>query len=227
MKVLIVAISYNSNNALSKYLDSIEVAMGNNSDIQLKVVIGDHSKSNPFHLSKEYYLFECEVISQENLGYLGGIAKLLKKENVLGYDYVIISNVDIELDINFFAKLINKKYDCKIAWVAPTIWSIPEQRNRNPFIVKRYPLYKLMLIRFLYKVHFLHKLYTMTLYKRKRCQPDVSEYIYAGHGSFIILTKFFFQEIGSIDYPMFLYGEELYLAELIKSLSFASSTCSF
>jgi hypothetical protein len=37
--------------------------------------------------------------------------------------------------------------------------------------------------------------------------------IYAGHGSFIILTRTFFGHGGTIDYPMFLYGEEIYLAE--------------
>lgn len=219
MNILIVAISYNSNDALSKYLKSIEVAMEDNSDIQLKVIIGDHSESNPFCLSNQYRMFDCKVIRQENIGYLGGISKLLTKEDVLNYDYVIISNVDIEIDKNFFTKLINKKYDCNIAWIAPTIWSISEQRNRNPFIVNRFSLYKLLIIRCLYKFHFLHKLYTMTLYKRKRYRSNIAEYIYAGHGAFIILTKSFFQKIGCIDYPMFLYGEELYLAELIRNSS--------
>ena len=34
--------------------------------------------------------------------------------------------------------------------------------------------------------------------------------------SFIILTKAFFQNYSNIAYPMFLYGEEIYLAELIR-----------
>lgn len=219
MRILIVAISYNSNEALNRYLNSIEIAMENNSDIQLKIVIGDHSESNPFYLSKDP-MFDCKVVRQENIGYLGGAAKLLTQEDVLDNDYVIISNVDVELAEDFFTQLKNKKYDCKIGWIAPMIWSTTEQRNRNPFIVKRYPLCKLRILRFLYKVYFLHKLYTMTLYKRKKNQiVNTAKYIYAGHGSFIILTKSFFQKISSIDYPMFLYGEELYLAELISQNS--------
>ena len=63
---------------------------------------------------------------------------------------------------------------------------------------------------------FLHKLYTMTLYKTKRYRSNEAKYIYAGHGSFIILTKAFFQNYSNIAYPMFLYGEEIYLAELIR-----------
>ena len=41
MKVLILAISYNSNEALNNFLDSIEIAMENNSDVDLKVIVGE------------------------------------------------------------------------------------------------------------------------------------------------------------------------------------------
>ena len=80
MKVLILAISYNSNEALNNFLDSIEIAMENNSDVDLKVIVGDHSENNCFCLSKRYNTFECNIIGQENVGYFGGIAKLLEKE---------------------------------------------------------------------------------------------------------------------------------------------------
>ena len=216
MKVLILAISYNSNEALNNFLDSIEIAMENNSDVDLKVIVGDHSENNCFCLSKRYNTFECNIIGQENVGYFGGIAKLLEKEEASNYDYVIISNVDVELAEDFFFRLNNKKYNCKIAWIAPLIWSSSEKRNRNPFLVDRYSFCKILLLCIMYKVCFLHKLYTMTLYKTKRYRSNEAKYIYAGHGSFIILTKAFFQNYSNIAYPMFLYGEEIYLAELIR-----------
>ena len=75
MKILILAISYNSNEALNNFLDSIEIAMENNSDVDLKVIVGDHSENNCFCLSKRYNTFECNIVGQENVGYFGGIAK--------------------------------------------------------------------------------------------------------------------------------------------------------
>ena len=198
MKVLILAISYNSNEALNNFLDSIEIAMENNSDVDLKVIVGDHSENNCFCLSKRYNTFECNIIGQENVGYFGGIAKLLEKEEASNYDYVIISNVDVELAEDFFFRLNNKKYNCKIAWIAPLIWSISEKRNRNAFLVDRYSFCKILLLCIMYKVCFLHKLYTMTLYKTKRYRSNEAKYIYAGHGSFIILTKAFFQNYSNI-----------------------------
>ena len=41
--------------------------------------------------------------------------------------------------------------------------------------------------------------------------------IYAGHGSCIILTENFFRYYQHIHYPIFLYGEELFFAELITN----------
>ncbi len=37
--------------------------------------------------------------------------------------------------------------------------------------------------------------------------------IYAGHGSFIVLAKNFVNIDSSIEYPVFLFGEEIYIAE--------------
>ena len=40
--------------------------------------------------------------------------------------------------------------------------------------------------------------------------------IYAGHGSFMMLSKNFFEHYKKIEYPVFLFGEEIYLGELIR-----------
>ena len=40
--------------------------------------------------------------------------------------------------------------------------------------------------------------------------------VYAGHGSFIILTQAYLRRCGTIDYPVFLFCEELYLAEMCR-----------
>ena len=50
---------------------------------------------------------------------------------------------------------------------------------------------------------------------QKEHQPGI---IYSGHGAFIILTHTFFEKCPTIDYPLFLYGEELYLAETCRKL---------
>lgn len=59
----------------------------------------------------------------------------------------------------------------------------------------------------------------MTVYKRKKLSPSYPQMeIYAGHGSFMMFTNSFFQRYPRLDYPIFLFGEELYFAEVIKNL---------
>ena len=69
----------------------------------------------------------------------------------------------------------------------------------------------------MYKFPILFYLYTATAYKRKKLAPHYDEMdIYAGHGSFMLLTRSFFRKYDKIEYPIFLFGEELYLAELVR-----------
>ena len=57
----------------------------------------------------------------------------------------------------------------------------------------------------------------MTAYKRKKLQPQYPEMdIYAGHGSFMMLTRSYFESYAKIEYPIFLFGEELFLAEQVR-----------
>ena len=58
--------------------------------------------------------------------------------------------------------------------------------------------------------------YNHTLYKSKKLVSHQRGEIYAGHGSFIILTKRFFEACGIITYPVFLFCEEIYLGELCQ-----------
>jgi GT2 family glycosyltransferase len=42
--------------------------------------------------------------------------------------------------------------------------------------------------------------------------------IYAPHGSFLIFSSEYFRAGGSLDFPCFLFGEEVYLAEVLRKL---------
>jgi len=44
------------------------------------------------------------------------------------------------------------------------------------------------------------------------------KHIYAPHGSFILFTRDYFARGGHLDYPVFLFGEEVFLAETIRLL---------
>lgn len=219
MKVLIVCVNYNSYMELAKYLASIDRSNKGVDGVTVDVYIADNSNGKERVVNTQYENIRVEQYDFDNLGYLGGASAVVNNlPDVENYDYVAISNVDLQLSDNFFQVLKEKKIDDETAWIAPQIYSHDEDRDRNPKVIGRYSKKKLKMIYYMYKYPSLFYLYTATAYKRKKLAPKYDEMdIYAGHGSFMLLTRNFFKEYKRIEYPIFLFGEELFLAELIKN----------
>lgn len=217
--ILIVCVNFNSYNELNKYLDSIELACVNVYGITVQVVIADNSTVFQKICTDKFKHITVEQCEQKNLGYLPGAANVINNiQNIYEYDFVVISNVDLEVEESFFLNLEKMGFEEDVAWVATKIWSEQEKRDKNPKILNRCSKMKLELIRLLYKYPVLDYIYTNSLYLRKKARPQYSEQdIYAGHGSFMMLTKSFFEEYDRIEYPLFLFGEEMFLAELIRN----------
>ena len=217
-KILIVAVNYNSYKQLDGFIESCSKAYSNSEcDFELFIKIADNS---PIHQSvsyKKYVNINIEVQKKDNLGYFGGAFSIINSlTDLRQYKYVIISNVDFALDKNFFNELLITKYPKNIGWIAPSIISVNEQRDKNPKILSRYSLKQLKILHLLYKYPFLHKLYTRTVYKRKRLRPTYqAQEIYAGHGSLMIFTGESLEKLYPLSYPVFLFGEECFMAEML------------
>lgn len=182
----------------------------------------------------------------KNLGYFGGahygLTKFLEERNFP--DWVIVSNVDIEFkDKNFITNIKDLITSENIGVVAPSIWSNRSLRDLNPRLVnritpKRMAFYKKLFSNFylgnLYELlaavkHFLkflwnHKVTPALKPTTRRINsslpsnsPEILE-IYAPQGSCIIFSKEFFRRGGTLDYPLFLFYEEIYVAETALKL---------
>lgn len=218
MKIFIVAVNYNSYNELSRFLNSVDQAATNSPSATVKVVVADNSTNIQDVDVSMYTHIETSIVQHGNLGYLGGAQAIINKESdILSYDFVAISNVDIVLEEDFFCQLVSKDIDENVGWVATKIWSEDEGRDRNPKVMERYSKRKLQIINMMYRFPILDWLYTNTMYKKKaEYAPSPECDLYAGHGSFMLLTRAFFRKYEKIEYPIFLFGEELFLAELIQ-----------
>lgn len=217
MKILIVCVNYNSYSELEKYLGSIDMAAMMERDTMVDVVVVDNSPVKRSIETERYGNILVRVENNDNLGYLGGASSVINKIDVNKYDYVAISNVDLTLQNNFFQKLEEIKNNDNIAWIAPRIYSRTENRDRNPKVLERYSKRRLKLIYYMYKIPVLYYLYMFSAYKRKKVivHPEERK-IYAGHGSFMLLTNRFLSLVKKIEYPVFLFGEELFIAELCR-----------
>ena len=206
MKLLIVCVNYNSYSELTSYVTSINFAVSKVRNIQVDISIADNSTSVE-EVTYDSYSYVKVSVTQTVINSIA---------NILDYDYVAISNVDITVAENFFINLENIIIAQDVAWIAPKIFSKVENRDRNPKVISRYSKKKLQLLYYMYKIPVLYYLYTMSAYQCKKLQVNYPEIdIYAGHGSFILLTRSFFEYNRKIEYPIFLFGEELFLAEIV------------
>lgn len=232
MKITFLAVNYNTYKSLKLFLDSIKNAidtLDSSEEIFVKVYILDNTPildrkkfqwaGNCNNLSFNLY------ISDYNSGYLGGVELLLKnnlvREKTLSSDYTVVSNVDLALNIDFIYKLQGLTIKPDVGWIAPSIYSYFEQRDRNPKILKRPKKQKLRTLEFIFINPFIYYIYLTFIYtlkKYKRSKEAInyeSKNIYAGHGSFMIFTKKFITLNINFKFPSFLFCEEIFFGELV------------
>lgn len=222
-KILIVPVNFNSYDELESFLKSCDIAYNNinNSDlVELFIFVADNSTIPKTFNSTISSKITFNIFKQANIGYLNGAINIINSLNdIETFDYIIISNVDLNLEDSFFIKLLNSSYNSNIGWIAPSILSMKEKRDKNPKILKRYTKEKLRILYFLYRYPILHKIYEKTLYRRKKVRPLYkAQSIYAGHGSIIILTGKALSRMLPLCYPVFLFGEECFLAEKLREV---------
>jgi len=216
--IAVLCVTYNSYSELRAYLASVDIAAAKSSSgLKVDVFIVDNTEQDieeVDYLDSYININATLISSHKNLGYFGGAKEGLKYIDIGLYDYMAITNVDLIVSEDAFLNLSKMKLDENVGWIATAIISDKEHRDRNPEVLRRYSRRKLLMLKFKFDYPIIDFVYNRTLYKRKKLRKKYSAMdIYAGHGSFILLTRAYFEKCGMIDYPVFLFGEELYLAE--------------
>lgn len=219
-KILIIAVNYNSYKELHTYLQSIEEAVINTTiDCKVDVYVADNSLVKKQINKYAYCNFELNIVFLDNLGYFGAAFYVVNNLVYINqYKYVIISNVDITLEKDSIQKLLCLNIPNHVVWLSPYRYS--EKYNMPLYVErdKRIPKWKMLLFMLIYKFYlfqFIQSYFTLHKYKNKRIEPFEKK-IYSGCGSCFILTSNFFRYYPNLTYPVFLYGEEIFIAELLR-----------
>ena len=135
-------------------------------------------------------------------------------------DWFVVSNADIEYHPEFVANL-RATHMSGVGVVAPRI--IENGREMNPYMTRRPSLASLKRIEKLFRWPIVARAYILlshltSKFRRQHEVPAVAAEIYAGHGSCFALSRYFFQRGGSLDHPVFLFNEELTIAERCRKL---------
>lgn len=196
-KILIIGVNYKSYDLLQRFLESVKLAAEQVKGVmQVDVKIADNSENNK--------------------GYLGG-ALPIYNELAQDYDFVSISNVDLELAPNFFEQLLLISAP-KLGGIAPDVYTEKIMRHENPYMLTRPTKRNFFVWGIIYSCTWIYRLYHwLFLLKTKKRKIYPACELYAGHGSFIILTKEFIQYYPAIQFPGFMYGEEIFMAELVRA----------
>ena len=165
-------------------------------------------------------IFSQVFDAKQNLGYLPGCLYGFKSYSG-EYKWSVISNTDIDfVSDEFFAKFLNKHYDSQIACIGPDITLRATGKHQNPFAASR-PSNALMKLRkVVYSNYGLYRLYGwLSKIKNKIINHETqitNKYVYGVHGSVIILKKECVDKFIDDDIQIFMYGEELYIAEKLR-----------
>lgn len=229
---LLIIVHYKSGDSLLALLESLKNVRGLDSvDI---LITDNYSGENHSGLiepvAPQFPNFELLELPQ-NKGYFGAansaLTHYLSQCNSFP-EWIIVSNADVLFeDAEFFEKL-SAHETTAIGVLAPRI-SVPSQGlEQNPFMMHPPSFYRRFVMRFYsawYPLGLLwdwlsrtkRSLFKMISFSASPILEDKQQ-IYAAHGSFFIFNRNYFLEGGVLDDSLFLFGEEIAVAETCRRL---------
>lgn len=231
MSVLVVCIHYRSAEATQRYLERLAALHGRE---RLQVVVVDNSAQDGRFEPRPTALGERVQVAtpERNLGYFGGAAFGLR--TYVGRhplpDWVVVSNVDLAFgSSDFLARLEALGGAADLGVVGPAIRSQLTGHDQNPYLRERPAPARMWAYRWLYASYGLYTAYMLTSTAVRHARralgvqagrggPGAPANVYAPHGSFLAFTRAYFERGGTLDYPSFLFGEEIFVAETCRAL---------
>jgi GT2 family glycosyltransferase len=161
----------------------------------------------------------------DNLGYFGGAHWLLSQPGAKLATWTVVSNMDVRLaGPAFVGRLLQMDADAPV--LAPLVVSAPDGRAQNPYLTTRPTAHTMLRLRLVFSRPVLAYAYQvaaqagMMLRPRSELDGLARQLVYAPHGSIIPVHQRYFTEGGNLEHPVFLFGEELTIAEQCRRLGF-------
>jgi len=235
-KAIIITISYKSVVSTLELLHSLQ-HMRALSEIDTVVVdnsCGGEDLSSIRHAMGQLRNMEL-LESSTNRGYFGAARFALEHYLAQGRglpDWLIVCNHDVLIeDQNFFSRLFTLD-PSTVGIIAPRIQVLQNGTEQNPFMKYRPGALRWQVFRFAKSSYAVAVVWDWMSRLKKtlkalrwvpgqgagETQIPPSEPIYAAHGSFFIFSRSYFERGGYLDENLFLYGEEVSVAEICRSL---------
>ena len=203
-KYLLICVTYHTDEALHAFVESVHRAAERvKGQMQVDIEVADNGK--------------------DNRGYLGGALSIYNAK-AQGYDFVSISNVDLKLAPDFFEQLVKINVS-DTGWLAPDIYTDKINRHENPCMLARPTKRNFIIWNIIYSSTLIYRLYhALYVLKSQKTKEYPPCEIYAGHGSFMLFTRAFVAQYPELHFPTFMYGEEIWFAELVRAAELKRDT---
>lgn len=214
-QILLIAVNYHTYEAASAFIRSVDAAAALCPEFHVKAIIADNDAAELWQAPETKHI-ECDVVTfHDNPGYLGAALQIYNQK-AADYDFVSISNVDLTLGRDFFAQLCHLDSE-NCGWIAPDIYTAADGRHENPYMTARPTKRNFFIWSVIYSCTLIYKLYNMLhLMKKQSAEVPAGQHIYAAHGSFMLFTRAFTAANPELHFPSYMYGEEIYFAELVR-----------
>ena len=222
--MLFVCVNYKNSKETELFCHSVS-NLHRDHNTNVNVVIVDNSLDPNEYVKLQNimrsYNFVNIVTSNQNLGYFQGLNLGLKSVDLTDYNYVIISNNDIQFTNDFLTTLLSNEYSKNVFCICPDIVT-KDGVHQNPHLKEKLTWVGRLKFDLYYSNYYISKmLYQISRFLIKPIRSKsvlVSNCeIHMGIGACYVLTKSFFQYFNELDFPHFLYGEEGYLSKQIHS----------
>ena len=201
MKILNTVVFYENREEVENYISEVAVIADDMVDIALVVNSDKQSQAGKMETDLRSKGINCfKVIDYEdNVGYLNAMLKTVKQIDIRSYDYIILSNTDIQYDTKeFFHQLAAKKYPADVGCIAPSVFAAQSNSYSNPHYLERIPNPRLG--------EWYLKLSGLKAGKTRK-EKKHSCFVYSPHGCYMIFTGEFIKRIYGYEYGVKMYSE--------------------
>lgn len=227
VKFLFVVVVYRNVEDIVELLRSIEKQV---TDYRVVIVNNYYDETTKQQFEAIAGQYDCDILNCENRGYgAGNNAGIRWAIEHYVFECLIVSNPDIVIK-KFPEETILAFQD---GVIGGTIYNL-QHRNQNPMLARNNRFATRMLYIGQKKNRSFPMVVGKVIHKIERCMANLflklssknKSRVYQIHGSFLIFTKAAIDQIGApYDEKMFLFGEEGYLAYLLKKKGIATYYC--
>ena len=238
-RIVAIAVSYRSDDAAFAWVNAVGRALQPVRRIAEVVVVDNTERADSAAFFARLRTVDPAVIAMKapgNLGYFGGARyawEEWQRSTSRLPDWVMVSNVDVGFhDGGFFLKLLASTYPAGTGVIAPSICSAARHGDWNPKIRRRPSRNRIHAYKALFGNHWVLNLYEMAarikhaaqgLTRRLKGREDgpkdnAVQKIYAPHGACMLFAREYFERGGDLNFPGFLFGEEVFVGETARRL---------